>query len=156
VDDGDRAVVRGGDGVLPTRGGPMDTSTPAELEAHLRELADALTEPAPQECVLCYVDRMLDAFGCDCTLRWARRWRDLRLPRATGLERRLEARGGFCDCEVFLNGWTSRDDRLVPDGKGDDGNGDADWPDVHPACAGVGLRSSQPCGNWVPWRRSRW
>src|SRR5438105_4691710 len=78
-------------------------------------LASILTEPRPDECVLCYVDRMLDAFGCDTTLRWARRWRDLRRPRATGLERRLESRGGFCDCEIFLNGWTLREDLWVPD-----------------------------------------
>ncbi|TFV62059.1 DUF2695 domain-containing protein [Geodermatophilus sp. DF01-2] len=93
---------------------------------------------------------MLDAFGCDCTLRWARRWRDLRLPRATGLERRMEACGGFCDCEIFLNGWTLRDELQVPDE-----NGEPAWPAQRPPCAGVGSRSSQPCANWEPWRRGR-
>ena len=44
------------------------------------------------------------AVGCDTMLRWARRWRHLVRPRAAGLERRLEARGGFCDCEIFGNG----------------------------------------------------
>ena len=100
---------------------------------------------------MCYVERMLAAFGCDCTLRWARRWRDLRLPGATGLERRLEARGGFCDCEVSMNGWTLRDDLQVLDEDGYPG-----WPAERPACAGGGPRSSQPCGIWQPWRRSRW
>ena len=88
----------------------MDARTPDELEQQLSDLSTTLTTPEPAECVLCYVQRMLGAFGCDCTLRWARRWRDLRLPGATGLERRLESRGGYCDCEVFLNGWTLRDD----------------------------------------------
>jgi hypothetical protein len=77
--------------------------------------------------------------------------RDLRLPRATGLERRLEARGRFCDCAVLLDGWTCRDDLQHRDE-----DGEPDGPAVHPACAGVGPRSSQPCANRVPWRRGRW
>lgn len=129
----------------------MDTWTPDELEQHLGELSSTLTQPEPAECVLCYVERMLAAFGCDCTLRWARRWRDLRSPGATGLERRLEARGGSCDCEVFLNGWGLREDLLALDG-----DGEPAWPTERPPCAGVGPRSSQPCAIWVPWRRPRW
>lgn len=129
----------------------MEISTPDQLEQHLADLSTALTAPGPDECVLCYVERMLAAFGCDSTLRWARRWRDLRLPRATGLERRLQARGGFCDCEVFLNGWGLRADLLVPDA-----DGEPAWPAERPPCAGVGPRSSQPCGIWQPWRRPRW
>ena len=129
----------------------MEFETTAALEQHLAELAVRLTEPAPGECVLCYVDRMLAAFGCDCTLRSARSWRDRRLPRRTGLERRLEARGGFCDCEVFLNGWTLRGHLEV---LGDDG--EPTWPAERPPCARVGPRSSQPCANWEPRRRGRW
>ena len=129
----------------------MEICTPEQLQRHLASLAEALTAPAPAECVLCFADRMLDAFGCDGTLRWARRRRDVRLPRVTGLERRLESRGGCCDCEVFLNGWTHRDDLQVRDE-----DGGLDWPAVHPVCARVGPRSSQPCANWVPWRRDRW
>jgi hypothetical protein len=126
----------------------MDIRTPDEVEAHVAALAELLTEPRADECVLCYVDRMLDAFGCDTTLRWARRWRDLRRPRATGLERRLEARGGFCDCEVFLNGWTLQEDLWVADEE----DGEPTWPAERPACAGIAARSSQPCAHWRPWR----
>ena len=125
----------------------MEIRTPEELEQHLSDLSAMLTEPAPGECVLCFTERMPGAFGCDCT----RRWRDLRLPRATGLERRLGSRGGFCDCEVFLNGWGLRADLLVPDA-----DGEPAWPAERPPCAGVGPRSSQPCAIWVPWRRPRW
>jgi len=125
----------------------MEIPSTTDLEQRLARTARALTDPAHAECVLCYVERMLDAFGCDATLRWARTWRDRRLPRATGLERRLEARGGFCDCEVLLNGWTLRPDRREP---GEDG------APGRPACAGVSARSSQPCANWEPWRRARW
>ena len=117
-------------------------------EAGLVALSDELTTPRPQECLFCFVDRMLTAFGCDNTLRWVRRWRELRRPRAAGLEGRLGRSGAFCDCEVFLNGWTVRDDLLVPDA-----HGEGDWPPRRPDCAGTGPRSSQPCATWV--RRQR-
>ena len=69
----------------------MEIRTPEELEQHLSDLSAMLTEPAPGECVLCSTERMLAAFGCDCTLRWARRWRDLRLLRLRGPHERLDA-----------------------------------------------------------------
>jgi Protein of unknown function (DUF2695) len=126
----------------------MDPDPATAAETDLVALSEALTRPRPGECLLCFVDRMLQSFGCDVTLRWVRRWRDLRLPRASGLERRLGRSGAFCDCEVFLNGWTVRDDLLVPDD-----SGDGNWPPERPECAGVGSPSSQPCSTWVPLRR---
>ena len=129
----------------------MDIRTPDEAENYLAARAAEVTTPADGECALCYVNRMLEAFGCDTTLRWARRWRALRLPRATGLERRLETRGGFCDCEIFINGWDLRADLQVPDEEGE-----LEWPLLRPPCAGVGGRSSQPCAIWVPRDRPRW
>src|SRR6476659_373294 len=83
--------------------------------------------PREGECVLCYVDRMLGQHGCDTTLRWARRWRELRVPRARGLERRLSARGGCCDCEVFLNGGSLREELQVRDA-----DGELVWPSPRP------------------------
>ncbi|HET6562340.1 MAG TPA: DUF2695 domain-containing protein [Marmoricola sp.] len=73
-------------------------------ESWLRDRAHRLTEPDGAECLFCFVARMLDEHGCDTTLRWATRYRDLQAPRATALERRLSRMGGFCDCEIFLNG----------------------------------------------------
>jgi hypothetical protein len=109
--------------------------------------------PAPNasECVLCFVARMLQGHGCDTTLRWVRRWRDARLPRATGLERRFEARGGYCDCEVIMNGWTLQ---AAADDLDEDDGDDGPWP--LPPCPGVSPRSSQPCDLWEPLRRGRW
>ena len=129
----------------------MEIRTPADVEQHLAALAGSLTAPTARECVVCYVDRMLDAFGCDTTLRWARRWRDVRVPGARSLERRLEARGGFCDCEVLTNGWELRADLLVRDE-----DGELTWPTARVPCPGVGPRSTQPCANWTPQRRNRW
>jgi hypothetical protein len=118
-----------------------DDATPGEWA--LRDVLGALTDPRAGECLFCYVYRMLE-FGClPDRLTWARRWRDLRAPRATGLERRLEARGGFCDCEIFLNGWQPRELVL-------DENGDETYPKVMPPCRGVRAGSTQPCPLWVP------
>lgn len=82
-------------------------------ESMLRDLAHGLTEPHKGECLFCFVARMVDEHGCDTTLRWATRYRDLRAPRATALERRLSQMGGFCDCEIFLNGMAPTS-RLLP------------------------------------------
>ncbi|MEZ5127877.1 MAG: DUF2695 domain-containing protein [Micropruina glycogenica] len=66
------------------------------------ELASPVSSFA--ECVLCYVYRMIGEFGCDCRLRFATHYRDVRAV-PTGLERRLGQTGGYCDCEIFLNGY---------------------------------------------------
>jgi hypothetical protein len=99
------------------------------MESELAELSRRLTEPGDRECLRCYVLRMLDQFGCDNTLRWAKRWRDMRAPRARGLTGSLSQRGGYCDCEVILN--------VYPD-----------YPETEQLlpCAGVSRRgSTQPC-----------
>ncbi len=112
-------------------------------EGALREALGELTDPHEGECVFCYVYRMLE-FGClPDRFTWARRWRDLRAPRATGLERRLEARGGFCDCEIFINGWRPRD---LPF----DEHGEPVYPAVMPRCRRGRRGSTQPCSLWVP------
>jgi hypothetical protein len=88
------------------------------------------TEPWESECLPCYIIRMLGEFGCDNTLRWAARWRDLRAPDAPDLEDELADQGGYCDCEVALNVHPEqmlRDSQVVP-------------------CAGVSWRrSTEPC-----------
>jgi hypothetical protein len=115
-----------------------------EAEAIVRALASQATEPHPGECLACYVARMLEDFGCDCTLRFARHYRDLRAPRASGLERRLGSMGGFCDCEIFLNGL-----RLFDHSWEDDRSGP---PPLAP-CRGVRRGSTRPCTLWA---RQRW
>jgi hypothetical protein len=138
-------------------------TTPAlvtETENHLRQLAHALTDPRDGECLLCYVFRMLD-HGCT-GLRWARRYRDLRAPRATALERRLGRMGGYCDCEIFLNGVELAEEYWVPGEEETDLYGDVTltdptYPDPMPPCHGVRAGSTQGCGLWVrQWRRRRW
>ena len=96
----------------------------------IRSMARRLTQPRAGECLVCYVARMLDEFGCDTTLRFARNYRDQMAPRATKLERRLGDMGGFCDCEIFLNGM-----RLAPHLRTYDANGEEVPGEGRPACA---------------------
>ncbi len=127
----------------------MSDTSRAAIESELPTVAEALTTPLPRECLLCYVWRMLEDFGCDATLRWARHWRDARAPRATALEHRLGQHGGFCDCEIFLNGWVllSTLQRYDDDGALEISAG----PSAE--CRGVRSGSAQPCALWV--RRPR-
>lgn len=111
------------------------------LEIELASLARTLTGAGWRECLLCYVDRMLVEFGCDGTLRWTRNWRRERAPRATALERRLNARYAFCDCEVVgAPGSTG--------GRGVHDPSAPEWPARVPACTGVRTGSARPCSLW--------
>lgn len=128
-----------------------ETTTPtvARLEQELRAVAADLVDPREGECLLCFVARAVDELGCDDTLRWARRYRDLRVPAATGLERRLQQVGGYCDCEILLNGY-----HLVRALWERDVHTDAlHEPAVSPPCAEVRAGSARPCANW---QRGTW
>ncbi len=116
-------------------------------EGIVRSLAVRLTHPRAGECLLCFVARMLEDFGCDDTLRFARGYRDLRAPRASALEDRLGRMGGFCDCEIFLNAMT-----LAPQLRRYDAYGD-ELEAAPRSCRGVRRGSTQGCANWV--RRPR-
>lgn len=111
---------------------------------------DPATDPGGGECVACYVHRMLRAHGCDSTLRWAGRFRDLRSPTGSSLERRFTERGGLCDCEIF-----EHDLRLARHVLVRDLHTDAlEEPEERPACGGVRRTSTRPCTNWE--RQPRW
>ena len=126
-----------------------ETSVAAGAERYLRIGTDPASEPDGRECLACYVARMLVAHGCDTSLRWAQRFRAMRSPTATGLERRLESVGAFCDCELFLNGYTLVRELLVRDVHTDE----LEAPPEPPECAGVRRTSTRPCANWERLRR---
>lgn len=86
-----------------------------------------LTAVAPAECMLCYVQRMILAHGCDGS-RWRRRWRRWRdaMP-GPGM------RYG-CDCELFISGWQLQTDPRT---------GAPRWPVA--GCAGVTADLPAPC-----------
>ncbi len=82
----------------------MSSDRAEVVENELAELSRRLTAPGERECLRCYLQRMISEFGCDGTHRWTLRWRDLMAPRARGLVRKLQDRGGICcDCEVIYN-----------------------------------------------------
>src|SRR5258708_8706085 len=76
------------------KGRDMADNVADVVEAELAELSQRLTEPGERECLRCYLLRMISEFGCDGSHRWTVRWRDLRAPRARGLVRRMQRRGG--------------------------------------------------------------
>jgi hypothetical protein len=117
-------------------------------------LSELSTAPGEGECLFCFVYRMTEHPGCDGTLRWAQRWRDLRAPRVKALERQLAAAGGYCDCEIFMNGWTASSTITATDPEDEDE--DEHWPDPMPHCKGVPARSTQSCSLWSPRRRGAW
>ena len=124
----------------------MEARVVRDAEEYLHRVAQEVLAPHPQECVLCYVARMVEEHGCDSTLRWVGRFRELRSPLATGLEERMRSVGGFCDCEVFGNGWGLAREHLVRDLDSDE----LEAPERLPTCAGVGrMDSTKPCRVWV-------
>ena len=136
----------------------MDTDAtrqhPSAFDPGLEEFAAAMSErlaaPQPAECLPCFTARMLEDVGCNGTLHWAEVW-GARRPAAGGLLRRLQSRGGYCDCEVLGNVWRQAEDPLAFDEPAGDPLGAAE----RPACGGVGARSAESCPVWVPVRRGR-
>lgn len=119
----------------------------------MRSAATRLTTPDDGECLLCFVRRQIEEFGCDTTLRFARHYRDLVAPRATALERRLGQKGGYCDCEIFLNGYRLVDELWTPEREIQrDGYveiAEPEPPKAMPPCRRVRRLSTQPCGWWT-------
>jgi hypothetical protein len=108
-----------------------------ESEDFLRRRAAELTQPREDECLCCYVARLLVEVPCDGSVRHALHYRDVLAPLATDLATRLGRMGGYCDCEVLMNGYQLR------------GADEDAASDVMPPCNGVRRGSVQPCGNWV-------
>lgn len=125
-----------------------------EAEAHVRQLSDHLTRPRERECLCCYLARMIVAFGCDGSFRFAHRYRETMAPRATNIVGRLRRLGACCcSCELFLNGYWPRPVETEPRADADDPDEDGDSEllglDTVPPCIGVQRGSLLPCGNWV-------
>jgi hypothetical protein len=130
-----------------------------DTERELRVLSTTLTEPHEGECLLCYVHRMLE-LGC-AGLRWAVRYRDLRAPRVTGLERRLSSMGACCcDCEIFLNAFEPAPELWTPDRTyeedGATSYAEPEPPERLPECRGARAGSTKGCSLWVRQRRGWW
>ncbi|WP_182525964.1 DUF2695 domain-containing protein [Nocardioides dongkuii] len=128
------------------------TSIADQAERYLQDLAHPCAQPSARQCLVCFVARAVEQIGCDETLRWAQRFREVRSPTATGLEHRLAEVGAFCDCEVLLNGYRLARHLLVRDLATDE----LEAPDELPDCAGVRSTSTRPCGHWRRRTTSVW
>ena len=86
------------------------SSTTFDPEAYAAELAERWTGARPDECLYCYLGRVLGEFGCHGAHEWTKRWCDAQ-SMATGWVLRWGRRNGgcCCDCEVVMN--VFRDDR---------------------------------------------
>ena len=82
--------------------------------------------------------------GCDSSLLWAIRFRDLRSPTATALERRFLAQAVRCDCLVLQKAYQPVREVLVRDVHTDE----LERPAQLPPCAGVRRTNTRPCANW--------
>lgn len=117
-----------------------------DAEEYLQQVAGEVMAPHPQECVLCYVARMVEEHDCDSTLRWTARFRELRSPLASGLEERMRSVGGCCDCQIFAHGFGLSREHLVRDLDSDE----LEAPARLPSCTGVRrMDSTRPCRVWV-------
>lgn len=115
--------------------------------------------PRDRECVVCFVDRMVCAYGCSGRLMWAALWRDRRAPGATALERRLGRKGGYCDCEVLVNAFVRIElvlARIARTWTDEDEAVESELFQRPPQCSGVRPRSSQQCDRWAARRRGTW
>lgn len=132
-----------------------------EAEAFLAATSQEMIGPLPGECLLCYLARMLEQWGCRGH-RFVEHYRALAAPRATALRERLSRMGACCcDCEVFLNVYELRpefDDDFDADwdDDADDEDDERDLLASRPPCGGVRRGSTQPCELWQRQYRPRY
>ena len=119
-----------------------ETSVAAEAELYLRAVVEA--EPQERECLVCFVARMTGEHGCDSTFLWARRFRDLRSPTATALEKRFGQRLVLCDCLIVHKAHEPVRELMERDIHTDQ----LRRPERLPPCAGVRRTSTRACANW--------
>jgi hypothetical protein len=82
--------------------------TSSSSEAHT--LTDEHTKVGDDECLYCYLVRMVGEYGCDSVGHFfTRQWIDSQSRRLDWVLGWVRSNGGFCDCEVVFN--VFRDDR---------------------------------------------
>lgn len=73
------------------------------MERDLRVLSEQMVRPGEDECLYCYLVRMLNEFGCNGH-RFSEQWRDAQPRPLPGMMNWLSRNGGCCcDCEVVMN-----------------------------------------------------
>lgn len=151
----------------------MDKNTlDTDVSSIVAAASNRVLGPRAGECLVCYVFRQLDEFGCDGTHRFARTFRERTAPRATALLDRLKTMGACCcDCEIIGNAfifsdrlWITGSDfgKLIGTGfkasepvdlEAEFGVNEPPASIFYLCCQFVRRGSTQPCGNWVRRRR---
>lgn len=137
------------------------TEITERAERILHDAAATLMTPTAGECIVCFVARQLDEFGCDGTHRFVSHYRNSVAPRATALLARLSAMGACCcDCEMFTNSyelaarlWTREQELLATEDGGE--RVTPEPPDTMPPCGTTRRGSTNACANWERIFRSR-
>ncbi len=88
-------------GMRTTAGFEGDEPDLGRLDREVEGVPDQETAPLPDECLPCYLYRMVDTQECERDFRWVHRWQHAQLARLAGLDDWLNERGGHCDCEVL-------------------------------------------------------
>ena len=133
----------------------METNTAiTQAESIVRTAASQVLTPGAAECLVCYVDRLLEQHGCDNTHRFTEQYRAASAPRHTALVKRLARMGACCcDCEIFLNAYRPAWNLWTPDRRVEAPDGFVEFiesspPASMPPCAGVPRGSVKPCEHW--------
>ncbi|GMA19641.1 DUF2695 domain-containing protein [Arsenicicoccus piscis] len=113
--------------------------TSATHASRRRAVLPPFDQPFADECLACFVYRVLAVHGCDGGLRWTMRWRDARAPRATALASRLASASATCDCRVVFTAY-----RVVARLRELHGGS----PATLPPCQRVRQGSAHPCSHW--------
>lgn len=130
-------------------------------ERILHDVASTLMTPTAGECLVCFVARQIDEFGCNGTHRFVAQYRDRVAPRATALLARLSAMGACCcDCEMFMNTYEPAPRPWTQAHESVDSDDFDEWaiakpPDKMPPCETTRRGSTSSCANWERVPRSR-
>lgn len=125
----------------------MEYQLPEDVEQELAAFGVDLRRPHENECLFCFVWRMVELHGCD-GLDWAKRYLAIRAPGSRGRIRTLEAAGGYCDCEIIMNVVTPNDPMWLPGYDEETDGYDVSAGEDKPACLGIGKGSTSPCALW--------
>jgi hypothetical protein len=119
-----------------------ETSVATGAEHYLRAVVEV--EPQDGECLVCFVARMVGELGCDSSLLWARRFRDLRSPTATALVRKYMDQLVVCDCLIVHKAHQPVRELMERDIHSDE----LRRPAHLPPCSGVRRTNTRACANW--------
>lgn len=120
-----------------------------------------LAAPGRDECLACYVTRMIGRFGCDESWRFVDHYSSRSDPSHADASTPDWRREGQCDCDVYDLGYDLADDVEEPVEHLQAGDmpvvlhHEWPWPNPHP-CRGIESGSIEPCSLWQSLQHQDW